>query len=89
MHCSWFCRRGRFTTGMVCWDRERYLAWGLGLALGIPALVTAIAMRSAHPGTQNEADPRLGRVVLAWINGVLGAVVVAAVAFLDGISTDS
>lgn len=68
-------------------DREGYLAWGLGLTLGIPVLVTAIVMLMTHPGTQNEADPGLGWFLLAWINGVLGAAAVAAVAFLDKIST--
>ncbi|WAP50618.1 hypothetical protein OL239_11300 [Arthrobacter sp. ATA002] len=49
--------------------------------------MTAIVMLTTDPGTQNEADPGLGWFVLAWINGVLGAAAVAAVALLDKIST--
>ncbi|MCC3291382.1 hypothetical protein [Arthrobacter sp. zg-Y1110] len=80
---------GVFRSWQGLLDRERYLAWGLGLTLGIPVLVTGVVMLTNHPGTQNEADPGMGRFVLAWINGVLGAAAVAVVAFLDKISTDS
>ena len=80
---------GVFRSWQGLLDRERYLAWGVGLALGIPALVTGIVMLTPHPGTPNEADPGLGWFVLAWTNGVLGAAAVAAIALLDKISTDS
>lgn len=46
-------------------------------------------MLAAHPGTQNDSDPRMGWFILARINGVLGTVAVAVVTFLDKISTDS
>ena len=80
---------GVFRSWQGSLNRERYLAWGFGLTWGIPVLVTGIVMLVTDPGTQNEADPWMGWVVLVWINGVLGATAVAVVALLDKMSMDT
>lgn len=73
-------------------NRDTYLAWGLGLTVGIPLLATLVLFVGfpLEPGqpVSDEPDGGMAWMFSLWINGLLGAVAVVLVALVDKVSSE-